>query len=68
MIHARRKAGVPGVLIGKLYGIPVVITEHFTGFARKVLSRAEILKAMFAFRLADRVLPVTSLLQKAIEE
>ena len=60
-------AGMPTALIGRLYKIPVVITEHFTGFKRKVLSRTEILKAMIAFRMADMVLPVSSLLKEAIE-
>jgi len=69
ILHANiYETGVPAVLIGKLYKIPVVITEHSTVFSRKLLSRVGILQAIFAFGLSDLVLPVSLSLQKAIEE
>lgn len=68
IIHAHiYEAGVPAILIGKFYNIPVVITEHNTAFPRRLLSGNAILKAKFAFKQAKFVLPVSSSLQKAIE-
>jgi glycosyltransferase involved in cell wall biosynthesis len=68
IIHAHiYEAGVPAILIGKLYNIPVVITEHSSAFPRRLLSGNAILKAKFAFRQAKFVFPVSSALQKAIE-
>ncbi len=62
------EGGVPAALIGKLLGIPVVITEHYSGFPRKLLGRIGVLKARLAFGLADLVLPVSSALRQAIED
>lgn len=68
VIHAHiYDAGVPAVMIGKRNGIPVVATEQFTGFPRRTLSRAAVRKARYAYRNADRVLPVSMHLQRAIE-
>jgi L-malate glycosyltransferase len=60
-------AGGPAVLIGKLHRIPVVISEHFSSFPRRALGPLDIAKAWLAFRWANRVLPVSYTLQKAIE-
>lgn len=69
VIHAHvYDAGVPAVMIGKRNGIPVVVTEQFSGFPRRTLGRAEALKARFAFERAARVLPVSLYLQRAISE
>ncbi len=69
IIHAHiYEAGVPAVLISKLYNIPVVITEHSSVFPRKLLSKVGILQAKLAFGWSDLVLPVSLTLQKAIEE
>jgi glycosyltransferase involved in cell wall biosynthesis len=68
IIHAHiYDAGVPAVLIGRLYHIPVVISEHYTGFPRRLLSQTSILKARFAFSWAKLVLPVSRALQGGIE-
>ena len=68
VIHAHvYSAGVPAVMIGKRYGIPVVITEHFTGFPRRLVRGLEKTKAKFAFRRADLVCPVSDDLRKHIE-
>jgi glycosyltransferase involved in cell wall biosynthesis len=67
VIHAHvYDAGVPAVMIGKRNGIPVVVTEQFTGFPRRTLNRAAVLKARYAYRNADRALPVSMHLQRAI--
>ncbi len=67
VIHAHiYAAGVPAVMIGKRNGIPVVVTEHFSGFPQRTLGRVEAMKARFAFRRASRVLPVSMFLQRAI--
>ena len=68
IIHAHvYKAGFPAVLIGKLMGVPVVVTEHSTAFPRRLLYGWHIRLARFTFRYADVVLPVSAPLQKAIE-
>ncbi|MGD9035998.1 MAG: glycosyltransferase [Syntrophobacterales bacterium] len=68
IIHAHvYEAAVPAVLIGKAYRIPVVVTEHSTGFPMRRLPRQDVRMARFAFSKADMVLPVSLSLQKAIE-
>jgi len=61
-------AGAPAVLLGALHRIPVVVSEHFSSFPRRLLGRLDVFKAWLAFRWADRVLPVSRALQKAIED
>ena len=68
VIHAHvYSAGVPAVLIGKRYGLPVVITEHSTAFPRRLIRGFEKLKAKFAFERADLVCPVSENLRRHIE-
>lgn len=68
ILHAHvYEAGVPAVLFGKRYGIPVVLTEHFSGFPRRLLRRIDVWKARLAFGGADVVVPVSRALQRAIE-
>lgn len=68
IIHAHiYEAGIPSVLIGKLYNIPVVITEHSSSFPRKLLSRFEVFEAKLAFRWANLVMPVSNALKKGIQ-
>lgn len=68
IIHAHvYEAAVPAVLIGKAYRIPVVVTEHSSGFPMRRLPRQDVRMARFAFSKADMVLPVSLSLQKAIE-
>lgn len=67
-IHAHvYAAGLPAVLIGKLYRIPVAVTEHSTEFPRKRLRGLSIWRARLAFEWADVVMPVSVALQQAIE-
>jgi len=68
IVHAHIfSAGVPSVLIGKIYRIPVVTTEHSSAFPMRTLSRFDILQARIAFGCAEKVLPVSHSLQKGIE-
>jgi len=68
IIHANVfSAGVPAVILGKIYKIPVVITEHWTGFPRHVLGKYDILKVRFAFNKAKIILPVSKDLEEAIK-
>jgi len=60
-------AGFPAVLIGKLYGLPVIVTEHSTAFPRGLIRGLEKLKAKFAFERADLVCPVSESLRRSIE-
>jgi glycosyltransferase involved in cell wall biosynthesis len=59
-------AGGPAVLIGRLYRVPVVVSEHFSSFPRRLLGPLDVLKAWVAFRWANAVLPVSHALQEAI--
>ena len=69
LIHAHVfSTGPAALLIGSWYGIPVVISEHFTGFASGILSRSQVRQARRVFRRADAVLPVSHALQRAIEQ
>lgn len=69
IIHAHIfEAGVPAILIGKIYKIPVVITEQSTIFSRKLLNNIDLFKSKIAFSLSKIVLPVSNSLKKAIEQ
>jgi len=68
IIHAHIfSAGVPAVILGRLYGIPTIITEHFSGFPRRLLSPFEQKEAKFAMNRARLILPVNKSLQRAIQ-
>ena len=68
VLHAHiYEAGVAAVLLGKRHRLPVVITEQFSAFPRRLLSRHKVLKARWAFGQADRVLPVSAALQTSFE-
>lgn len=58
---------VPAFLLRRLYGMPVVITEHSSTFLKRSLTGAQSRLARFAFRHADYVLPVSRAMQAAIE-
>lgn len=58
---------VPALLLRRLYGLPVVITEHSSTFVKRSLTPAQVRLARFAFARADRVLPVSQAMQAAIE-
>lgn len=69
VIHAHVfSAGVPAVILGRLYNIPILITEHFSGFARNLLSPLDLQMARFAMSRAQYVLPVSENLKHHIVE
>lgn len=60
IVHAHvYSAGLPAVLLGRLSGASVVISEHYTGFQRGLISGYDRLTARVAFRAADLVAPVS---------
>jgi glycosyltransferase involved in cell wall biosynthesis len=59
--------GGPGLLIAKPRGLPLVVSEQFSSFPRRLLRPPDLIKAWLAFRWADAVLPVSHALQRAIE-
>lgn len=69
VIHAHvYEASVPAAIVAQLFRLPLVITEHFSAFPRRALSRVDVWKARIAFRLADRVLPVGEALRRGIQD
>ena len=68
IIHAHvYSAAVPAVMLGRLYRIPVIVTEHYSAFPRHLLTRMERLKARFAMNRAQIILPVSDYLRIHIE-
>lgn len=68
VIHAHVcLGGLPAVIVGRLYGIPTVVSEHWSVFLRHWLTTFQRLRARIAFGLCDLALPVSQVLQQAIE-
>jgi glycosyltransferase involved in cell wall biosynthesis len=68
IIHAHiYSAGVPAVLLGRAFKIPVVVSEHFSGFSLGTMQGLELMKARFVFNHADLVCPVSEDLRKRLE-
>jgi glycosyltransferase involved in cell wall biosynthesis len=59
-------AALLAVLVGRLYRIPVVVSEHYTGIVEGRLSLRDRLIARLTFRYADLVCPVSALLKQAL--
>ncbi len=60
IIHAHVYTyAVPAVLIGRLFRIPVVVSEHSTIFPRRTLRLKERWKARFGLGHVDAILPVS---------
>lgn len=67
IVHAHVfTAGVVAIILGKLYRIPVVITEHTANFAMHDLTGDQLRKAKIAIGRADLVLPVTEAMKHDI--
>jgi glycosyltransferase involved in cell wall biosynthesis len=64
--HVYTASSVAGFL-GRRFGLPVVIAEHSTAFPRGTIPAGALKRARAAFLAADRVLPVSASLQKAME-
>lgn len=68
VIHAHVfLAGVPALMLSWFYKIPFVITEHWTGFVRGVLTWRQRLSARLVMERAGMVLPVSTHLKHHIE-
>jgi glycosyltransferase involved in cell wall biosynthesis len=69
IVHAHvYSAGLPALILGRLSGAPVVITEHYTGFQRGLIRGYDRLTARLAFRFADLVAPVSQDLADHVRE
>jgi glycosyltransferase involved in cell wall biosynthesis len=69
IVHAHvYSAGLPALILGRLSRAPVVITEHYTGFLRGLITGYDRLTARLAFRQADLVAPVSHDLARAVHE
>ncbi|MCX8082790.1 MAG: glycosyltransferase family 4 protein [bacterium] len=67
IIHANiYKTGVPACIIKERYGIPYVITEHYSGYARKTMNKKKLKIARLGMENADLVLPVSESLKNDI--
>jgi len=68
IIHAYVfSAGVPAIFLGKLYKIPVVITELNTNVATYSLTTFNRMKLCFALSRANVVLPISKDLEESIK-
>jgi len=68
VIHAHiHSVGLIAVILGKIYRIPVIITEHWSGFIRHKLTNKEKKIARFAMNRVKAVLPVSDNLRRHIE-
>jgi len=61
-------AGAPAVAFARLHRIPVIVSEHFSSFPRRMLNRLDVCKAWLAFRWADVVVSPSNFLKNAIEQ
>jgi glycosyltransferase involved in cell wall biosynthesis len=60
IVHAHvYSAGLPALVLGRLSRAPVVVSEHFTGFQRGLITGYDRLTARLAFRHAGLVAPVS---------
>ena len=68
IIHAHVfLAGLPAWLLSRVFNIPFVITEHWSGFVRGKLTGCERIRARFVISRASTVLPVSDHLRRHIE-
>jgi glycosyltransferase involved in cell wall biosynthesis len=68
LLHAHTlEAAIPAVALGQLHAIPVVVSEHWSGFPLGTLTAWQRVLARATFRAADSVCPVSESLRRAIE-
>jgi len=64
IIHAHVfTAGLPALILGRLYRIPIVISEHWSKFPLRKLNAFERILAKFVMNRADTILPVSNSLK-----
>ncbi len=67
LVHANiYKAAVPGAVIAKLAGVPMVLTEHASDFPRRLLTPRQQLEAKTGYGGASVVMPVSAALLDGI--
>jgi glycosyltransferase involved in cell wall biosynthesis len=67
IVHAHvYSAGLPALVLGRLSRAPVVVSEHFTGFQRGLITGYDRFTARIVFRLADLVAPVSENLAQQV--
>lgn len=59
--------GVPAIILGRYYRIPVIISEHFSSFPQGTVRGFEKFKAVFAMNRADLIIAVSKNLIKHIK-
>lgn len=68
IVHAHvYSAGLPALVLSRLYRAKLVISEHYTGFQRGLITGYERAIARLAFRFADLVAPVSEDLAAQIQ-
>ncbi len=64
IIHAHvYTAGLPALILGRLYGIPIVLSEHWSKFPLRKLNVFEKILAKFVLNRVDMILPVSNSLK-----
>jgi glycosyltransferase involved in cell wall biosynthesis len=67
IVHAHvYSAGLPALLLGRLSRAKVVVSEHYTGFQRGLITGYDRLTARVAFTRADLVAPVSEYLAREV--
>jgi glycosyltransferase involved in cell wall biosynthesis/predicted O-methyltransferase YrrM len=67
VVHAHvYSAGIPALILARLSGAPMVVTEHYTGFERGLITGYDRFAARVAFRGADLVAPVSANLAREV--
>jgi glycosyltransferase involved in cell wall biosynthesis len=69
LLHAQcvHEAGVAALAAKEVWKLPYVVTEHFTGYARGIMTDAMLLRARDVFTQADRVITVSRALANDIK-
>jgi glycosyltransferase involved in cell wall biosynthesis len=68
VVHAHvYSAGLPALILGRLSGARVVVSEHYTGFQRGLITGYDRLTARAAFRYCDLVAPVSADLARHVQ-
>jgi glycosyltransferase involved in cell wall biosynthesis len=68
LIHAHvYRVGVPAVWLARRWRVPLLIAEHYSAFYTGQITLGDLRAARWAFRRADRVLPVSRALQGWLE-
>jgi glycosyltransferase involved in cell wall biosynthesis len=68
IVHAHvYSAGLPALVLGRLTGAKVVVSEHYTGFQRGLVTGYDRWTARIVFRYADLVAPVSEDLARYVQ-